>query len=70
MMDPAYFVGRIELLKWLNSFLSLQYSKIEEVCSGTLDPPIAPALSLSLSLSLSLALLQVYPSVASCCGHE
>ena len=65
MMDPAYFVGRIELLKWLNSFLSLQYSKIEEVCSGTLGPPIA-----QLSLSLSLSLSRVATSMVSCCGRE
>jgi microtubule-associated protein, RP/EB family len=34
MMDGAYFVGRLELLKWINSFLGFNYSKIEEVCSG------------------------------------
>ncbi|CAM9494549.1 unnamed protein product [Ectocarpus sp. 12 AP-2014] len=34
MMDPAYFVGRKEILDWLNSYLSLNLSKVEETCSG------------------------------------
>jgi len=33
-MEGAYFVGRIELLKWLNDFLEASYKKVEEVCSG------------------------------------
>jgi len=35
MMEGAYFVGRVELLSWLNSFLSLSYKKVEEVCSAS-----------------------------------
>lgn len=31
MMDSAYFVGRSEILAWINSTLHLNLSKVEEV---------------------------------------
>ncbi|KAM7510420.1 hypothetical protein LguiB_009295 [Lonicera macranthoides] len=34
MMDGAYFVGRSEILAWINSTLHLTLSKVEEACSG------------------------------------
>ncbi|GKB56695.1 microtubule-associated protein RP/EB family member 1C [Tanacetum coccineum] len=34
MMDSAYFVGRSEILSWINSTLHLNLSKVEEACSG------------------------------------
>ena len=34
MMDPAYFVGKRELLEWINSTLGLQIGKVEETASG------------------------------------
>ncbi|KAL4555286.1 hypothetical protein LXL04_037901 [Taraxacum kok-saghyz] len=34
MMDAAYFVGRSEILAWINSTLRLNLSKVEEACSG------------------------------------
>lgn len=34
MMDGAYFVGRSEILAWINSTLQLNLSKVEEACSG------------------------------------
>lgn len=34
IMDSAYFVSRSELLSWLNDFLKLDYTKIEQTCSG------------------------------------
>eukprot|EP01112_Ceratiomyxa_fruticulosa_P004659 TRINITY_DN151_c0_g2_i1.p1 TRINITY_DN151_c0_g2~~TRINITY_DN151_c0_g2_i1.p1 ORF type:complete len:283 (+),score=85.87 TRINITY_DN151_c0_g2_i1:167-1015(+) len=34
MMDAAYFVGRVELLNWLNDLLQLGYTKVEQTCSG------------------------------------
>ncbi|WCJ31270.1 Microtubule-associated protein RP/EB family member 1C [Euphorbia peplus] len=34
MMDGAYFVGRSEILSWINSTLQLNLSKVEEACTG------------------------------------
>ncbi|CAA0840998.1 Microtubule-associated protein RP/EB family member 1C [Striga hermonthica] len=34
MMDSAYFVGRSEILSWINSTLHLSLSKVEEACTG------------------------------------
>ena len=34
MMDAAYFVGRNELLNWLNDLLSLGYTKVEQTANG------------------------------------
>jgi len=33
-MEGAYFVGRIELLNWLNSTFGFSYTKVEQCCSG------------------------------------
>lgn len=38
MMDGAYFVGRNELLAWINSALQLNLSKIEEVVNSQYIP--------------------------------
>ncbi|KAF7852393.1 hypothetical protein BT93_L0939 [Corymbia citriodora subsp. variegata] len=37
MMDSAYFVGRSEILAWINSTLHLNFSKVEEACSGAVQ---------------------------------
>eukprot|EP00002_Diphylleia_rotans_P030891 TRINITY_DN6395_c0_g2_i1.p1 TRINITY_DN6395_c0_g2~~TRINITY_DN6395_c0_g2_i1.p1 ORF type:complete len:203 (+),score=50.12 TRINITY_DN6395_c0_g2_i1:74-682(+) len=34
MMEGAYFVSRTELIAWLNTTLKLNYSKVEQVCTG------------------------------------
>ncbi len=33
-MDPAYFVGRKEILTWINDTFHLNLQKIEETASG------------------------------------
>ncbi|XP_040999172.1 microtubule-associated protein RP/EB family member 1C-like isoform X2 [Juglans microcarpa x Juglans regia] len=37
MMDSAYFVGRSEILAWINSTLQLNVAKVEEACSGAVQ---------------------------------
>jgi len=34
IMDPAYFVGRKEVLRWLNDLLKTDFKKIEETANG------------------------------------
>lgn len=34
VVSGAYFVGRVQLLKWINDFTKLNYSKIEQTASG------------------------------------
>ncbi len=34
MMDPAFFVGKNELLTWLNDLLEMNYSKVEQCANG------------------------------------
>ncbi|CAN6482381.1 unnamed protein product [Victoria cruziana] len=37
MMDAAYFVGRSEILAWINTTLQLNISKVEEAASGAIQ---------------------------------
>lgn len=41
IMDQAYFVGRKEILAWLNDTYSLNLGKIEETASGAVACQIA-----------------------------
>lgn len=44
MMDPAYFVGKVELLTWLNDLLKINYTKVEQVCSQKIVERTQPLL--------------------------
>eukprot|EP00756_Hemistasia_phaeocysticola_P058128 Hpha_TRINITY_DN34740_c0_g1::TRINITY_DN34740_c0_g1_i1::g.178081::m.178081/K10436/MAPRE; microtubule-associated protein, RP/EB family len=44
MMDGAYFVSRSELIHWVNEFIGLNYSKVEQCCSGIAHIQIVDAL--------------------------
>lgn len=39
IMDGAYFVGRGEILHWINATLQLSLAKVEEVSPPPLSPP-------------------------------
>lgn len=43
-MDPAFFVGKVVLLKWLNEFFEAGYSKVEQTCTGALHCQILDAI--------------------------
>ena len=44
MMDAAYFVGRKEILDWLNGLLELDVAKIETTASGAIACQILDAI--------------------------
>eukprot|EP01114_Cavostelium_apophysatum_P015191 TRINITY_DN4092_c0_g1_i2.p1 TRINITY_DN4092_c0_g1~~TRINITY_DN4092_c0_g1_i2.p1 ORF type:complete len:108 (-),score=25.91 TRINITY_DN4092_c0_g1_i2:91-414(-) len=44
MMEGAYFVGRVELLNWLNDLLKLDYTKVEQTCTGAAHCQIMDAI--------------------------
>lgn len=44
MMEGAYFVGRVELLNWLNDLLKLDYTKVEQTCTGAAHLQIMDAI--------------------------
>lgn len=43
VVDPAFFVGRQVLLRWVNSFFKLNYTKVEQAASGALHCQILDA---------------------------
>jgi len=44
MMEGAYFVGRVELLNWLNDLLKLDYTKVEQTCTAAAHCQIMDAI--------------------------
>jgi RP/EB family microtubule-associated protein len=44
MMDSAFFVGRQEILNWLNGFLQLSCTKIEDTANGAVSCQLMDAL--------------------------
>jgi microtubule-associated protein, RP/EB family len=36
MMDGAFFVGRKEIVDWVNDTLEINISKVEQTCSGAI----------------------------------
>ena len=44
MMEGAFFVGRTELLNWVNETLQLNVSKVEQCCTGAIYAQIIDAI--------------------------
>ncbi|KAG9145271.1 hypothetical protein Leryth_008228 [Lithospermum erythrorhizon] len=68
IMDPAYFVGRSEILTWINSTLCLNLSKVEEACTGAVQcqlmdavhPGIVPMHKVSFNARTEYEMIQNY----------
>jgi RP/EB family microtubule-associated protein len=43
IMDPAFMVGKATLLRWINDFFKLNYTKVEQCASGALHCQILDA---------------------------
>lgn len=44
IMNPSFFVGKAELLRWVNDFFQLNYTKVEQACTGALHCQILDAI--------------------------
>ncbi len=67
MMDPAYFVGKNELLAWLNELLKLNYSKVEQCNTGAAYCQIIDAVYPVIEESISIVNFQNIPFLIQPC---
>lgn len=44
LQDPHYFMGKGEILGWINDTLGLRLSKVEETCNGAVACQLLDAL--------------------------
>jgi len=56
MMDAAFFVGKNELLSWLNALLTLNYTKVEQCANGAAYCQIMDACYPVMPAAIGLAL--------------
>lgn len=43
-MNPSNFIGKNELLRWMNDFFDINYSKVEQACTGAMHCQILDAI--------------------------
>jgi hypothetical protein len=67
MMDPAYFVGKNELLAWLNELLKLNYSKVEQCNTGAAYCQIIDAVYPVIEESISIVNFHNIPFLIQSC---
>ena len=36
MMDNAYFIGKSEIIRWINEILKMNITRIEQACTGAI----------------------------------
>ncbi|GLI66924.1 hypothetical protein VaNZ11_010963 [Volvox africanus] len=74
LQDPHYFLGRGEILSWINDTLSLRLNKVEETCNGAvacqlldvLHPGVVPITKVDFNANNEYQMINNYKVLQDC----